>query len=407
MKIKDLIFATTSDDFYQELEGQSQSFYLGIDPTGDALHIGHLAALVFAKRLIDHGHKFYVVLGGLTAMIGDPSGKNKERQLLDLKTLKTNVTSLKKWLKAFFKDDVTILNNLDWLQMDLVTFLRDYGKLFNLNTMISKDQIANRLTSGISFTETSYQILQAMDFAHLKKTYDISVQIGGQDQWGNLVAGLELIRKSLGFKTKAFGLTLPLITKADGSKFGKSEAGTIWLDKTKTTPYQMYQFLFNTPDGEVLKLVKYLTLIDDVKYKELVTSMRQDSSLRESQHYLADHVVTMLYGTQALDDAKLISQALFTNDFSQLKPKHFTSFKSSLPCVTLEEKKVPILDLLIAAGVATSRKKGRQFMIDSAIAINGELAKDFDIVITPKQALYDKFIIIKKGKRNYFLAIFK
>ena len=273
--------------------------------------------------------------------------------------------------------------------------------------MISKDQIANRLNSGISFTETSYQILQAMDFAHLKKTYDISIQIGGQDQWGNLVAGLELIRKSLGFKTKAFGLTLPLITKSDGSKFGKSERGTIWLDKTKTTPYQMYQFLFNTPDGEVLKLVKYLTLIEKEKYQELVKSMRVDSSLRESQHYLADHVVSMLYGEKALEDAKLISKALFTNDFSQLKPKHFTSFKSSLPCVSLEEKKVPILDLLIAAGVVDSRKKGRQFMIDSAIAINGELAKDFDIVITPKQALHDKFIIIKKGKRNYFLVVFK
>lgn len=404
MKISRYIFATTHDEVLEKLENESLKFYLGVDPTSDSLHIGHLSILVFAKKLIAKNHNFFIVLGGLTAMIGDPSGKNKERTLLPQKTLNENIKKLTKWLDEFFQHKVDILNNFDWLKIDLLTFLRDYGKLFNLNTMISKDQIATRLDKGISFTETSYQILQSMDFAHLFKSKDISLQIGGQDQWGNIVSGLELIKKLHTNKRKAYGVTLPLLTKANGTKFGKTESGNIWLDESKTTPYELYQFLYNTPDGEVANLTKFLTFVNEDELRELRKDLKINPQNRQMHKYLAKNVVLLVHKEKGLNQALKVTKALFENDFSTLNEEDFMSVSKAVVSEVIKEDNINIQDLLVLLKVSDSRKRARYLIENKSISLNGKLITDFDYIVKKNDGFFNKFQIIKKGKRNYSLG---
>ena len=301
------------------------SLYCGVDPTGDSMHIGHLIPFMILRRFQLAGHKPVILIGGATGSIGDPSGRTSERVLQSMEQVQHNVEKLTAQMKKLFfttdEDQATLrlVNNYDWTKdLSLLDFLRDFGKHFNLNTMLAKDVVASRLEVGISCTEFSYQILQSMDFLHLFKTEDVQVQIGGADQWGNITSGLELIRKVEGAESRAYGLTIPLMLKSDGTKFGKSAGGAVWLDPEKTTPYEFYQFWLNQDDRDVIKYIKYFTFLDREEIEALEEKVATEPHKREAQIRLAEEVTRFVHGEKALEDAKKITNALFTGNVQQL-----------------------------------------------------------------------------------------
>ena len=404
MEIKDLIFDSTSSLGLEKAQEGKVTFYLGVDPTADSIHLGHLSTIIFAKKLIEKGNKAILIIGGATARIGDPSGKKSERELLADDVIDSNAKKLTLQIKKYFNQEVLILNNNDWLgKMTLPIFLRDYGKLFNISSMIKKDIVASRLDSGISYTEFTYQVLQAMDFKHLSQNYKCDMQIGGQDQWGNITSGLELIRKT-NTSNEAFGLTLPLITKDDGTKFGKSEEGTIWLDKNKTTPYQLYQFLKNIPDGQVLNLIKRLTLVEESKFIKLQYEVENNSKERVAQNYLADQIVEFVHSQDDLIRAKEISDILFSGDISQLSYSELNSCLSDVPSTRLQSIELDIQDLLVEVKAAKSRREAREFIANDSIMLNGKKIKSNSLIIKPQDAFDNKLHVIKRGKRKFFLG---
>ncbi len=294
------------------LAKKSIGVYCGVDPTGDSLHIGHLIPFMMLKRFQMAGHRAHILIGGGTGSIGDPSGKKSERTLQTMEQVRHNEEALTGQMKALFgKDNITIVNNYDWLkEISLLDFLRDYGKLFNVNTMLNKEVVASRLEVGISYTEFTYQILQAIDFHHLLKTKDVQLQIGGADQWGNITAGIDLIHKMEGSDTQAFALTIPLMLKADGTKFGKTAGGAVWLDAEKTTPYEFYQFWLNQDDRDVVKYLKYFTFLDEAQIAELEKKLEEHPELREAQRCLAKEVTEFVHGKEAVVQAEHISKEI-------------------------------------------------------------------------------------------------
>ena len=404
MNIKDLIFDTTSPKAIKKIQSGKLKFYLGIDPTSNSLHIGHLSTIVFAKRLIALGNKPIILIGEATAQIGDPSGKSAERELLDSKIIKANTKALSKQIEKYFTKNVLFVNNNTWLsKLSLPIFLRDYGKLFNIASMVKKDIVASRLESGISYTEFTYQVLQAVDFMNLAKKYNCNFQIGGQDQWGNITSGLELIRKT---KTKkdVFGVTIPLIKKEDGSKFGKSEAGTIWLDSKKTSPYQMYQFLKNTPDNMVLDLIKRLTFVKENKFKSLQKEVKTNSKARKAQNYLAESVVTFVHSKEDLKKAKEITKILFSGDISKMSYKELISCLFDVPSTKIAKKETNIQDLLLAISAAKSKREAREFINNGSIMLNGKLIHDDSYKVSIQNAFDKKIHVVKRGKRKFFIG---
>lgn len=389
------------------LDKEKIGVYCGVDPTGDSLHIGHLIPFMILKRFQEAGYKAHIVIGGGTGSIGDPSGKKSERVLQTMDQVHHNEQALTAQMKKLFgKDNITIVNNRDWLgKLDLLGFLRDYGKLFNVNTMLNKEVVASRLEVGISFTEFTYQILQSIDFLHLWKNEDVRLQIGGADQWGNITAGIDLIHKIEGPDAEAYALTIPLMLKADGTKFGKTAGGAVWLDPEKTTPYEFYQFWLNQDDRDVVKYLKYFTFLSHDEIEDLAEKVKTQPEKREAQRKLAEEVTKFVHGEKAVSEAEHISKALFSGDVKDLTASEIEQGFKNMPSVEVPAEKENIIIWLVdVAKIEKSRRQAREDVKNGAIRINGEKVQDVDAEIDPSTSFDGKFVIVRRGKKRYFLA---
>lgn len=403
-----IIYQQTDEEGLKELLNREKiSLYCGTDPTADSLHIGHLVPFLTLRRFQEHGHRPIVLVGGATGLIGDPSGKKEERKLQTLEAVEKNAAGIKKQLEAIFdfegENGAIMVNNYDWTKsMSVVTFLRDIGKYIGVNYLLAKDTIANRLETGISFTEFTYTILQAMDFNHLYDHYHCKLQIGGSDQWGNITTGLELIRKMHSDEAKAYGMTIPLVTKADGTKFGKSEGGAIWLDPEKTTPYEFYQFWINTADADVVKFLKYFTFLSHDEIEQLAKSVEEEPHLRKAQKALAEEMTRLIHGEDALQQAIKISQALFSGDVKNLSANEIKQGFKDVPTYEAAGEE-NLVDLLVAAKISPSKRQAREDISNGAVSVNGEKITDTAYVLQEADRIEGQFTIIRRGKKKYTL----
>ena len=407
-----LIYQQTDEQGIEDLLNKEQvTLYCGADPTADSLHIGHLLPFMTLRRFQEHGHRPIVLIGGGTGMIGDPSGKSEERVLQTEDQVAKNVEGLSAQMHKLFEfgtdKGAVLVNNRDWLsQISLISFLRDYGKHVGVNYMLGKDSIQSRLENGISYTEFTYTILQAIDFGHLNRELNCKIQVGGSDQWGNITSGIELMRRMYG-QTEAYGLTIPLVTKSDGKKFGKSESGAVWLDAEKTTPYEFYQFWINQSDEDVIKFLKYFTFLSKEDINRLEQSRDEAPHLREAQKALAENVTEFIHGKEALDDAIRISEALFKGDLKSLSIKDIKAGFKEVPQVEVSKATTNIIDVLIESGIASSKRQAREDVNNGAIYINGEREQSVDYNLTDEDKFDNEFTIIRRGKKKYFMVKYK
>lgn len=381
--------------------------YVGTDPTGDSLHVGHLIPFMMLKRFQLMGHKPVILIGGGTGSIGDPSGRNSERVLQTMATINENKKKLTAQMERLFgTDNFRIVDNYTWLsKLSMLDFLRDYGKLFPVNQMLNKEVVASRLENGISYTEFTYQILQSIDFLELYKTEDVQVQLGGADQWGNITAGIDLIHKTEGADAKVYGLTNPLMLKSDGTKFGKSAGGAVWLDPEKTSPYEFYQFWFNQDDADVEKFLKFFTFLDEEEIADLVEATKNHPEKREAQRRLAQEVTKFVHGQKAVDQAEAISAALFSGDVQDLTAEEITQGFKQFPTKNAPAASENIVTWLVdTTGIEASRRQAREDVQNGAITINGTKVRDLDAVIDPSSHFDGQFVIVRRGKKKYFLV---
>ncbi|MDO6541841.1 tyrosine--tRNA ligase [Photobacterium sanguinicancri] len=398
--------ASNSDELQQHL-AESRTVYCGFDPTAGSLHIGHLVPLVMLRRFQLAGHSAVALVGGATGMIGDPSFKANERTLNNEQTVKQWVADLRGQIQHVLhseqSDTATILNNADWISgMNIISFFRDIGKHFSVNAMINKESVKQRLNrpeQGISFTEFSYSLLQSYDFAHLNQEHDCSLQIGGNDQWGNITSGIDLTRRLN--QQKVFGLTLPLITKSDGTKFGKTESGAVWLDSTKTSPYSFYQFWLNSADADVYNFLRYYTFLS----VEAIADIEHQDSIRngkpQAQQILAEALTTLVHGEDALLSAQRISLALFSGELQSLTLAELQQLElDGLPCSTLDTT-LSLPAILVKSGLASSNRQAREFMANQAISVNGETAISDDL--STYLPLQQQYLVLRRGKKQFHL----
>ncbi|MFS0864522.1 tyrosine--tRNA ligase [Fredinandcohnia sp. 179-A 10B2 NHS] len=400
---------TDEDGLRTILKDEKVKLYCGFDPTADSLHIGHLVGILCLRRFQIAGHQPIALVGGATGLIGDPSGKKAERTLNSQEVVEQYSASIKGQLSRFLDfeaegNPAQIANNYDWIgSLDLITFLRDIGKSFGLNYMLAKDSVQSRLDAGISFTEFSYMILQSYDFLKLYENEGCKLQIGGSDQWGNITAGLELIRKSVD-DAKAFGLTIPLVTKADGTKFGKTEGGTIWLDKVKTSPYEFYQFWINTDDRDVIRYLKYFTFLTQDEIGKIEAEMAEAPEKRIAQKTLAEEVTKLVHGEAALEQAMKISTALFSGTISELSAEEIIQGFKDVPSFEYQgDAEVGLVDLLVMSKISPSKRQAREDIANGAIYVNGERIQEVDAVISGAQRIEGQFTVIRRGKKKYYL----
>ncbi|HCZ1546649.1 TPA: tyrosine--tRNA ligase [Staphylococcus aureus] len=408
LKWRGLIYQQTDEQGIEDLLNKEQvTLYCGADPTADSLHIGHLLPFLTLRRFQEHGHRPIVLIGGGTGMIGDPSGKSEERVLQTEEQVDKNIEGISKQMHNIFEfgtdHGAVLVNNRDWLgQISLISFLRDYGKHVGVNYMLGKDSIQSRLEHGISYTEFTYTILQAIDFGHLNRELNCKIQVGGSDQWGNITSGIELMRRMYG-QTDAYGLTIPLVTKSDGKKFGKSESGAVWLDAEKTSPYEFYQFWINQSDEDVIKFLKYFTFLGKEEIDRLEQSKNEAPHLREAQKTLAEEVTKFIHG-QRLNDVIRISQALFSGDLKSLSAKELKDGFKDVPQVTLSNDTTNIVEVLIETGISPSKRQAREDVNNGAIYINGERQQDVNYALAPEDKIDGEFTIIRRGKKKYFMV---
>ena len=380
------------------------SLYCGMDPTGDSMHIGHLLPFMTLERFAKAGHHPYIVIGGATGSIGDPSGKKAERPMQTMDQVNHNVEALSNQANKIFSN-FTMVNNYDWThQIGILDFLRDYGKLFNVNTMLNKEIISSRLEVGISFTEFTYQILHSLDFLTLYRQHDVQLQVGGGDQWGNLTAGLDLIHKAEGQDAKVYALTIPLLLKADGTKFGKTAGGAVWLDPKKTSPYEFYQFWFNQDDKDVINLLKKFTFLSKEEINKLAEAVKTAPEKRLAQKTLAEEVTKFVHGEEALKTAEKITDVLFSGEIQELTTEEVAEAFHGVPSEEISSAPINLVDLLIAVNVDKSKRQAREDIQNGAIRINGERLTDTTTEIDPKDSFDGKYIVIRRGKKKYFLA---
>ncbi len=409
LKARGLIKDFSNEEEVRELLNTKQTIYCGFDPSASSMHVGNFVMISMLMRLQRAGHKIIAIVGGATGMIGDPSGKSKERNLQGVETLKANTECIKKQLERFIDlsdpEKGMIINNYEWFgAMGVLDFLRDYGKYFPVNYMLSKDIVASRLESGVSFTEFAYMILQSVDFLKLHQEHGVSMQIGGGDQWGNLTSGLELIRKIEGQEAKVGCFTVPLLLDQNGKKFGKSEGGALYLDAKLVSPYKIYQYFINVSDDDAARYMKVFSFKTLDEIAAITKEHYENLGARIAQKALAYEIIELIHGHDKAEECKKMSEVLFSGEIKSLSKENIEELFGDLK---VEQPKGLLLeDLLIAIKAASSKREAREFVNGNAVAINGEKVADLTHVVDEKDALFGEYVVIKRGKKNYYLVKF-
>ena len=404
LKWRGLIKDEAGEDLEKVINECKATFYWGTDPTADSLHIGHYSSLVTAKRLAKAGFKPILLVGGATGMIGDPR-PTAEREIIDKEVVLSNVECIKKQVTEIFDGKVEVVNNYDWTKdINILDFLREVGKYINVNYMLAKDIINRRLETGITFAEFTYTLLQGYDFMHLYETKGVTMQVEGSDQWGNITTGIELINKKLG-KT-AYAFTMPLILDSNGKKFGKSEGNALWLDKTKTSSYQIYQFFINATDDKVEEYLKVFTFLSKEEIEDVMKKHNEKPELRIAQKTLASEIITDLHGKEECEKAIKITEALFSGNIKELSEEELVDAMSGVDTYNITEEQ-NIVDMLVSTGILSSKREAREFITNGSISVNGEKITDLEYIVNKSNALYNKYIVIRRGKKKYYLVTFK
>ena len=401
LKWRGLIKDISSPELENKLNNEKLTFYIGTDPTADSMHIGHFSSFLIATRLAKYGHKPILLIGGATGLIGDPK-PSKERQMITKEAVEKNVLGLTKQAKKIFGFEV--VNNYDWIKnINTIDFLRDYGKYINVNYMLDKDIISRRLESGITFCEFAYTILQGLDFVHLYESKGVTLEVAGSDQWGNITTGIELARKKL--DTELYGMTMPLVLDANGVKFGKTEGNALWLDKNKTSSYELYQYLINSSDLCVIDYLKKLTFLTKEEIENIEIEHNKQPELRYAQKILAREVITFLHGEEEFNKAVKISESLFSGNIKNLSVEEIKDGFKDVPNFEINDE-LPLIDLLVNNSIASSKREAREFINAGSITINGDKYLDENMVISKDKAIGNEIVIIRKGKKKYFVGKF-
>ena len=393
-----LVQDISDEELIDKLNKGGLTFYIGTDPTADSMHIGHYSSFLISKRLARAGHHPILLVGGATGLIGDPK-PDSERPMISKEEVEKNFVGLKKQAEEIFGFEV--VNNFDWIKdINVIDFLRDYGKYFNINYMLAKDKVKSRLESGITYAEFSYMILQALDFLYLYENRNCTLQVAGSDQWGNITSGIELIRKKI--DKVAYGMVMPLVTDSTGKKFGKTEGNALWLDKNKTSSYQLYQYLINLEDSMIIDYLKKLTFLSKDEIEELEKKNNEHPEDRDAHKALAREIITDLHGKEEYEKAVKLSSVLFTEDFKNLSKKEIEEIFSGNNIIDITSNN--LLDLLIEIGAAKSKREAREFVSGNAIKVNGEKISDLDYQLSNQDFIDDTYVIIKRGKKNYYVG---
>ena len=404
LKWRGLIKDEAGDDLEDIINKCEATFYWGTDPTADSLHIGHYSSLVTAKRLAKAGFKPILLVGGATGMIGDPR-PTAEREIIDKETINKNVESIRKQVTNIFDGNVEVVNNYDWTKdINILDFLRDTGKYINVGYMLSKDIISRRLETGITFAEFTYTLLQGYDFMHLYKEKGCIMQVEGSDQWGNITTGIELINKKLG--KKAYAFTMPLILDSTGKKFGKSEGNALWLDKNKTSSYELYQYLINSSDEKVEEYLKVFTFLSKEEIEDIMSKHIEKPEERLAQKTLAKEFITDLHGKEEYEKALKITNALFSGNIKNLTEDELIDAMHGVDTKEVSEEK-NIVDFLVDTNILSSKREAREFVSNGSISINGERINDLELLVNKEKALYNKYIVVRRGKKKYYLVLSK
>ena len=402
LKWRGLVKDVAGDDIADKINNEKVTFYWGTDPTADSLHLGHYSSLITAKRLMKMGHNPILLCGGATGRIGDPR-PTAEREIISIDTLNHNIECIRKQIDKVFDGKAKLVNNYDWFKdYNFLDFLRDVGKYINVNYMLSKDIIQRRLDTGITYAEFSYMLIQGYDFLHMFNTMGCTMQVEGSDQWGNITAGIELIRKMTG--KDAYAFTMPLILDATGKKFGKSEGNALWLDINKTSSYELYQYLINTDDSKVYEYLKVFTFLTPEEIDEIMVKQNENPYLRIAQKALAKEIITDLHGEEEFNKALNISECLFSDRIWELSANEIIDSIKDIPKFNVKNGEL-LIDVLVNNNVVSSKREAREMINAGAISINGKKEIDLEKNITKNDAIEDKFLLIKKGKKNYFLGL--
>ena len=402
LKWRGLIKDISSDEIENKLNNESVTFYIGTDPTADSMHIGHFSSFLIATRLAKYGHKPILLVGGATGLIGDPK-PSAERQMITREEVEKNVKGLTKQAKEIFGFEV--VNNYDWIKdINTIDFLRDYGKYINVNYMLDKDIISRRLESGITFCEFAYTILQGLDFVTLYENKGVTLEVAGSDQWGNITTGIELARKKLG--VELYGMTMPLVLDNRGVKFGKTEGNALWLDKNKTSSYELYQYLINSDDTVVIDYLKKLTFLTKEEIESVEKEHNECPEKRIAQKKLAEEVITFLHGSDEYNKAVNISECLFKGDFSNLSASDIKTGLKEVPTFNLNGE-ITLLDMLVDNNVCSSKREARELINGNSISINGDKITDIEYLINKDIAIDNEIIVIRRGKKKYYIGIYE
>ena len=401
LKWRGLVKDVAGESIEDLINNKSVTFYWGTDPTADSLHLGHYSSLVTAKRLMKMGHKPILLCGGATGRIGDPR-PTAEREIISIDTLNTNIVGIRNQIDKLFEGKATLVNNYDWFKgYEFLDFLRDVGKYINVNYMLDKDIIKRRLETGITYAEFSYTLIQGYDFLHMYKNMGCIMQVEGSDQWGNITTGIELIKKIL--NKEAYGFTMPLILDATGKKFGKSEGNALWLDINKTSSYELYQYLINTDDSLVEHYLKVFTFLTKEEIESLIEEHKKEPHLRKAQKMLAKCIITDIHGPEEYEKALKISTALFTEEIKNLKAKDIIESIKDVPSFKIKDGD-KLIDILVNNNVTSSKREAREFLSSNAISINNEKVSDENLIITKDLAIDQQIVLIKKGKKKFYIG---
>ena len=402
LKWRGLIKDISSPELEKKLNEESITFYIGTDPTADSMHIGHFSSFLIATRLAKYGHKPILLIGGATGLIGDPK-PSAERKMITKEEVECNVEGLTNQAKEIFGFEV--VNNYDWIKdINTIDFLRDYGKYINVNYMLDKDIISRRLESGITFCEFAYTILQGLDFVNLYETKGVTLEVAGSDQWGNITTGIELARKKLG--VELYGMTMPLVLDKNGVKFGKTEGNALWLDKNKTSSYELYQYLINSDDACVIDYLKKLTFLTKEEIENIETEHNKKPELRIAQKKLAEEVITFLHSKDEYKKAVKISECLFSGDISKLSASEIKTGLKEVPTFKLNGE-ITLLDMLVDNKICSSKREARELINGNSISINGNKINDLEYMINKDIAIDNEIVVVRRGKKKYYIGVYE